>query len=311
MARPKARSAARIQQLDEARDQAHNAHTLSSLEKAVYDAESELSKLQQQIIDLESALESKTHQCSELSTSLLKAEQTSQELFLDLESEQNRYNLLYNRFRVECRAHQRGDTLKGKLEDEIHRLKAAQAEWASGMKKVADRTRETVESVLKLEQENLGLKDKLSQCFQQCQADLKCSHDKLLLAGDKLRESRLLASRLEKKCARAVGKQERAVKRAREQVLKEKSVYKLQHKGVYTEDTRHLVRLLVKAGCSRGLVSNIISAVLGSAGVIAIGKISRSTVSRIITEGYFAAQIQLGYELLNAESRCFNLLNVQ
>lgn len=79
MVHPKARSAARIQQLDEARDQAHNAHTLSSLKKAVHDAESELSKSQQQIIDLESALESKAHQCSELSTSLLKSEQTSQE----------------------------------------------------------------------------------------------------------------------------------------------------------------------------------------------------------------------------------------
>lgn len=149
------------------------------------------------------------------------------------------------------------------------------------------------------------LQNKLSQCFQQCQADLKHSHDKLLLVGDKLNQSRLLASRLKKKCMQAAEKQERAVKKAWDEVLKEKSVHKLHHKGVYTEDTWHIVRLLVKAGCSRGLVSDIICAVLKSAGMTTIGKISRSTVSQIITEGYFAAQIQLGYELLNAESMCF------
>jgi hypothetical protein len=58
----------------------------------------------------------------------------------------------------------------------------------------------------------------------------------------------------------------------------------------------------VKAGCSRYCVNDVIHAVLKSAGITAIGTISRTTVSRIIAEGYIAAQIQLGYELGNTES---------
>ena len=190
----KVANAAKLQQLSEARQQAQAVHTLSSLEEAISDAKSQLFEAQQQIIALESALEKKASQCSELSAGLLKAEQTSQELFVDLESEKSHYNGLYKRFRVEHRACQRGDAWKAILKDEIHCLKSAQAEWAQEMKKVSDSAKKTVDSVLKLEQENLGLKNSLSQCFQQCQADLRHSHDKLLLAGDKLKESRLLAS---------------------------------------------------------------------------------------------------------------------
>jgi hypothetical protein len=49
-------------------------------------------------------------------------------------------------------------------------------------------------------------------------------------------------------------------------------------------------------------INSVIHAVLKSAGVTAIGTISRTTVSRIISEGYIAAQIQLGYELGDADS---------
>jgi hypothetical protein len=50
----------------------------------------------------------------------------------------------------------------------------------------------------------------------------------------------------------------------------------------------------------------VIHAVLKSAGITTIGTISRTSVSRIIAEGYIAAQIQLGYELGNTDSMyCF------
>jgi hypothetical protein len=46
----------------------------------------------------------------------------------------------------------------------------------------------------------------------------------------------------------------------------------------------------------------VIQAVLKSAGITTIGDISQTTVFCIITEGYNAAQIQLAYEMQNAES---------
>lgn len=87
MPHPKATTVARREHIAGVREQAHDTHTLSSLEKAAHDAKSELCIAQQQIMALESALEEKTVECSKLSASLLKAGKISEELFLDLESE--------------------------------------------------------------------------------------------------------------------------------------------------------------------------------------------------------------------------------
>ncbi|KAF8801961.1 hypothetical protein BYT27DRAFT_7028688, partial [Phlegmacium glaucopus] len=53
---------------------------------------------------------------------------------------------------------------------------------------------------------------------------------------------------LKQKCARAIAVKENAVQKARSQVLLEKSTLYLLKKGVYSEHTRNLVRILVKAG---------------------------------------------------------------
>jgi hypothetical protein len=78
------------------------------------------------------------------------------------------------------------------------------------------------------------------------------------------------------------------------------------NKGVFTEETCNIVRLLVKAGCSRNYINEVITAVLHSAGITSVGSISHTSVARILREGYFAAQIQLGYEMKNARSMTFS-----
>ena len=112
----------------------------------------------------------------------------------------------------------------------------------------------------------------------------------------------MLVKRLQKKCKQAKELQEKAVKRAKEQVYKNRSAHKLLHKGVYTETTRSLIHLLVQLGCSKENVSKVIHAVLKTAGISVHGDVSRCTVSRVILEGYFAAQVQLGYEMEKAKS---------
>ena len=47
----------------------------------------------------------------------------------------------------------------------------------------------------------------------------------------------------------------------------------------------------------------IIRAVLETAGITAVGNISSTTVGRIIQEGYYAACVQLGYEMNQADSK--------
>jgi len=99
---------------------------------------------------------------------------------------------------------------------------------------------------------------------------------------------------------------EQAIASVKAKLLKEKSVHHLMNKGVFTEETRNVVRLLVRAGCSWNYINEVISAVLHSAGIDTIGTVSRPSVARILCEGYFAAQIQLGYEMQNAKCMTFS-----
>jgi hypothetical protein len=46
--------------------------------------------------------------------------------------------------------------------------------------------------------------------------------------------------------------------------------------------------------------------VLQSAGITPVGTVSPSTAACIVHEGYFAAQIQLGYEMANTKSMAFS-----
>src|SRR6266540_4355907 len=77
-------------------------------------------------------------------------------------------------------------------------------------------------------------------------------------------------------------------------------------KEVSTQKTRNLVRFLSQSGCSANRINNIINAVLKTAGITMVGSISRTSVARIIREGYFAAQIQLGHEMKTAETMTFS-----
>jgi hypothetical protein len=74
-------------------------------------------------------------------------------------------------------------------------------------------------------------------------------------------------------------------------------------KGVYSEQTRNLVRILVQAGVSAKNIMGVIKAVLGIAGITTVGNISPRTVAQIIQEGDIAACIQLGFELDKTEGK--------
>ncbi|KAF8228624.1 hypothetical protein L208DRAFT_1290548, partial [Tricholoma matsutake] len=84
--------------------------------------------------------------------------------------------------------------------------------------------------------------------------------------------------------------------------IHEKSTHSLLHKGIYTQETQNLIHLLVKAGCSKEYVSTVIMVILKSAGITTKGFISHRTVSHILMEGYVASQIQLGFEMADAEA---------
>ncbi|KAF9476975.1 hypothetical protein BDN70DRAFT_811358 [Pholiota conissans] len=121
-----------------------------------------------------------------------------------------------------------------------------------------------------------------------------------------LRGSQISITVLRKIAVRSKDVKKRAIAAVKAKISQQRSVYHLANKGVFTEETRNIVRLLVKAGCSRNYVNEVICAILKSTGITAIGSISRSSIARILQEGYYASHIQLGYEMRNTEGMTFS-----
>lgn len=89
-------------------------------------------------------------------------------------------------------------------------------------------------------------------------------------------------------------------------LAKENTVFHLVKKGVYSNETRILVRILSQVGVSNLNVMKVIQSVLDTAGIKPIGNMSARTVARIIEEGYYASKVQLGFEMDNAKSITFS-----
>ena len=106
------------------------------------------------------------------------------------------------------------------------------------------------------------------------------------------------------KCSADV--RECAVAETKAKIEKEKSIFHLMKKGVFTNETRNLVQILIRAGCSCNYINEVIVAVLKSAGVDIVGSISQTSVTHILWKGYIAAQIQLGYEMQQTGTMTFS-----
>jgi chromosome segregation ATPase len=305
MPKPSKQGAARKANMAAAQAVLEHNSDQETLEKSLLESQARLHNAQQQIASLESALSDKVAACSELSVSLQEAEMKSEEYLSQTAEQKARYQSLYKELRLERQRAKRANSKKANLEQQVSLLKAAALSQSHELKDMSVKAQKAIDSLLQLETQNSTLNNKLSQCVTNLRAEMQHCQNKLHVLQSNLSESKSLSSKLKKQVNRAKETRKRAVASAQQKQQKLSSVYHLLHKGVYTEKTRNLVRFLVKAGCLRHSVSDVIHAVLQSAGITTIGTISRTTVSRIIAEGYIAAQIQLGYELGNAPSMYF------
>jgi hypothetical protein len=170
--------------------------------------------------------------------------------------------------------------------------------------------RDSTTTITKLLAVNEDLRTELSQSVttlsSQTKAMTEAAKSQLISSNIKLKKAQKEITKLRKGFRQTMRIKEHAVERAKAKVIQQKSSHHLLHKGVFTQETRNLVRLLSQSGCSANRINEIISAVLETAGITMIGSISRTSVARIIREGYFAAQIQLGHEMKMAESMTFS-----
>jgi len=189
------------------------------------------------------------------------------------------------------------------LEEQLEIIKTAEKEAS---KQLLRGSHESHQALLSLKNENESLCNKHSVSMAKWTSQLEKTYAKLATSNLDLKTLCGKASKLRKAVIHSKEQKEQAIAAVKEKILNQRSVHQLRHKGVFTEETRNVVRLLVKAGCSQNHISEVISAVLKSADITIIGTISHPSISRILHKGYFAAQIQLGYEMNNAKSMTFS-----
>ncbi|KAI1792720.1 hypothetical protein LXA43DRAFT_1060418 [Ganoderma leucocontextum] len=116
----------------------------------------------------------------------------------------------------------------------------------------------------------------------------------------RLRESARQLRALEKRCKRFPLVLAAHIQRARNSP----TLFRLKTKGVYTPGARALARGLILSGCSQKKVGHVIEMVGNTLGITVKGKMSAHTVRRAVVEGGVASDIQLGYEITQASSKC-------
>src|SRR6266487_2050436 len=281
--------------------------TVASLQELLAMSENKVQLLEDRVIELESALHIQRDLVAELSQALADEKDQSATLCAGLDAQIEHSKKLYKALRVEKRAQQRGQAWKGVLEEQIQLLKSADIKLAVDQQMAKGNASKAVDALLKTERENSALRSKLSKTLEQCTTEAALAQQKLTQAHNRMKEHKKLSEKLKKRCDRAARVHANALKRATDHVKKKSAVHKLLHKGIFTEKTHDLIRLLVRAGCSRAYVGEVIHAVFKTAGISVQGKVSRHTVSRVVLEGYFAANMQLGYEMAEAKSECLSL----
>jgi len=291
---------------------------LPSLEEKLAAAETDLAIKTSELDQLEVILATEQTRTLHLEEELLAARKQIESLNKKLECQKSRYDELYARFRVERRARQRGAARKEVLSSQIKSLHESQASQKRTEKELIANASHITGILQRLEKEHQKICNQLSITQERSQLELSQAKEKLTSSQKELKKSRAQATYFRKRSDNAAVLRKHAIAKAsdkaRERALHERSTHSLTKSGQYTEETRKLVHLLVQAGCSKAYIGKIIAAVLQSAGITATSKttgrrrntgsgISRSSVARIVAEGYIASQIQLGFEMREAEGK--------
>ncbi len=278
----------------------------SSSPAIVTDFEGALAKCQNQLAEAMSEIETLTSELSKAQnecTRLVKLQDKSKETIHDLKSQvlaakrhqQDTYQELHN----ERRVHQRVTKCKAVLDKEIAKLKASQVEEIKDLEKKNAISSERLSNIVTA---NEHLQNELSTAISQFTSELDLVRQKLKFTRSELSGSKTEIYSLKCKAIRASQSRAKIIQKTRDKVTKERTTFYLLQKGVFSQETRNLVRVLVQANVSYKNIMHVIESVLATAGITAVGRISPRSVSRIVKEGYIAACIQLGYEMQVTEA---------
>jgi hypothetical protein len=269
---------------------------IGSLKNRLFKAAQQTQLLEQQLAD-------QTKVCEDLQNDFNASQNLINTLRAELLSLKSKNSDTYHQLRMERQRCKHATSKHGSMTSQILLLKKTNAITSAQLSKGL---RDSATTITKLLEMNNNLHTESSQSVttwtSQTEALTEAAKSKLMSSDIRLKKAQKEVSKLRKGFHRATQVKECAVNTAKAKVVSQKSVHHLMRKGVFMEETCNLVRLLSKSGCSANHINEIIDAVLNTAGITMIGSISRTSVARIIREGYFAAQIQLGHEMKMAES---------
>jgi hypothetical protein len=257
--------------------------------------------------ELEHKLTDQAKICTDLQNDFKAFQDLIDSLRAEILSLKSKNSDIYHQLRMERQRCKRATSKHGSMSSQILLLKKADAISSAQFSKGLRDSAVTITKLLKV---NEDLRTELSQSVttwsSRTEALTEAAKSKLMSSDTRLKNAQKEITKLRKGFHRATQAKEHAVSTAKAKIIQQKSVHHLSHKGVFTQKTRNLVRFLSQSGCSANRINNIINAVLKTAGITMVGSISRTSVARIIREGYFAAQIQLGHEMKMAETMTFS-----
>lgn len=292
---------------------------METIQEALVEAKAQISELEAQLAasnskyqelsnEISGILDEKEMKISQLSGMVEKKDKRICELSKQLSVSKDKVKKWYRALRTERQARNRSDNKKDVLKQQIHDLQEAKSSIEKEKKSIQSHAFKTVESLIQAEKKNNILQSELSGALQRSAAELAAANSRSMELNKEAHKSRAFGYRLQKRYGKAISTKKIAVAQALEKWEKEKSTFSLLDKGVYTQETRNLVRLLIQCGCQKDYINQVIHGVLKCAGITATGHISRRSVSRILAEGYIAAKIQLGYEMQESEGRHIKIM---
>src|SRR6266545_399797 len=304
---PKKSNQKKGDQLRAARETKLEREAIAESDAALNNLQSSFGELKAYTTQLKQQLADQVQICTELQNNLTTSHDLINTLHTEILSLKSKNSDIYHQLHMERQHNKCAISKHSSMTSQILLLKKTNAISSAQLSKGLRDSAATITKLLKM---NEDLQTELSQSVKtwstRTEVLTEAAKSKLISSDTRLKSAQKEISKLHKGFRWTVKIKERAVETAKAKVVQQKSVHHLSHKGVFTQETRNLVCLLSQSGCSANHINEIISAVLNTAGITMIGSISRPSVARIIREGYFAAQIQLGHEMKMAESMTFS-----
>ncbi|KAF8814047.1 hypothetical protein BYT27DRAFT_7206409 [Phlegmacium glaucopus] len=217
-----------------------------SSESALDDLWSSFQSAKLRITELELEVIQKSSECKQLQVELDKSNKKCSQLAADLSMWESKHKDTYHKLRMQRPTTKRGQDKVAQLTEQIAILKKAETNDSAHLLKDS---KDAEKAIALLMEANEDLQGELSDSMTQWSSQLHKTRSKLEKSQSNCKALQKITA-LRKHSASIKAVKEHAIASVRAKLLKEKSVHHLMDKGVFTEETQNVVRLLVKAGCS-------------------------------------------------------------